>query len=191
MKELLNRFKADVVLSAVLCVITGVVVMIWPATVTLIVGRVIGVILVVMGLKHAFSYLQDKETSRLGLASGVVIFVLGVVILIRPELVAQMVAVVVGVLLIMHGLEDMQLGVESKQCGDGSWWICILFSLATILLGVFVIVKYFQMAEVAAWFLGLALVFDGVSDLIVVVRVTRAAKHMKQDAEAIDVEWKE
>lgn len=191
MKELLNRFKADVVLSAVLCVITGVVVMIWPATVTLIVGRVIGVILVVMGLKHTFSYLQDKETSRLGLASGVVIFVLGVVILIRPELVAQMVAVVVGVLLIMHGLEDMQLGVESKQCGDGSWWICILFSLATILLGVFVIVKYFQMAEVAAWFLGLALVFDGVSDLIVVVRVTRAAKHMKQDAEAIDVEWKE
>ena len=144
-----------------------------------------------MGLRHAFSYLQDKETSRLGLASGVVIFVLGVVILIRPELVAQMVAVVVGVLLIMHGLEDMQLGVESKQCGDGSWWICILFSLATILLGVFVIVKYFQMAEVAAWFLGLALVFDGVSDLIVVVRVTRAAKHMKQDAEAIDVEWKE
>lgn len=191
MKELLNRFKADVVLSAVLCVITGVVVMIWPATVTLIVGRVIGVFLVVMGLRHAFSYLQDKETSRLGLASGVVIFVLGVVILIRPELVAQMVAVVVGVLLIMHGLEDMQLGVESKQCGDGSWWICILFSLATILLGVFVIVKYFQMAEVAAWFLGLALVFDGVSDLIVVVRVTRAAKHMKQDAEAIDVEWKE
>lgn len=191
MKELLERWKADVVLSAVLCVVTGVVVMIWPATVTLIVGRVIGVILVVMGVTHAFHYLQNREASRLGLASGVVIFVLGVVILIRPELVAQMVAVVVGVLLIMHGLEDMQLGIESKHCGDESWWVCILFSLVTILLGALVIVKYFQMAEVAAWFLGLALVFDGVSDLIVVSKVTHAAKNMKQDAEAIDVEWKE
>lgn len=191
MKELLNRWKADVVLSAVLCVVTGIVVMIWPATVTLIVGRVIGVILVVMGVKHGFAYLQNRETSRLGLASGVVIFTLGVVILLRPELVAQMVAVVVGVLLIMHGMEDMQLGMESRRCGYANWWLSLLFSVVTILLGVFVIVKYFQMAEVAAWFLGLALVFDGVSDLIVVFQVTRATKHRKEETEAIDVEWKE
>lgn len=176
MKELFNKWKADVILSAVLCTIAGVTVMVWPAAVTLVLGRVIGLVLVLMGLTHGFSYLQDRESSRLGLASGAVLFALGALILLRPSVVAQMVAVVVGVIMIMHGLEDMQMGIESKRCGDGRWWLCMLFSSTTIVFGIFVIWKYFQVAEVAAWLLGLALVFDGVSDLIVVFKVNRAAK---------------
>lgn len=191
MKELLNKWKADVLISAVLCIIAGAAVMIWPAAVTLVLGRVIGSVLVLMGLTHGFSYLQDREAGRLGLASGAVIFALGVLILLRPSLVAQMVAVVVGVILIMHGMEDMQMGIESKRYGDSSWWLCMLFSSFTIVFGIFVIWKYFQVAEVAAWLLGLALVFDGVSDLIVAYKVIRAVKRMKEEAEAIDVEWKE
>lgn len=39
MKELFNKWKADVILSAVLCTIAGVTVMVWPAAVTLVLGR--------------------------------------------------------------------------------------------------------------------------------------------------------
>lgn len=191
MKELLKRWRADVIISAVLCIIAGIVVMIWPAAVTLVLGRVVGVVLVLMGLKHGISYLQDRGTARFGLASGVVIFALGVLVLLRPAVIAQMVAVVVGVVLIMHGLEDMQMGMESKRSGDKSWWLCMLFSSVTIVFGIFVIWKYFQVAEVAAWLLGLALVFDGVSDLLIIYKVVSAIKRAEEEAEAIDVEWKE
>lgn len=191
MKELLKKWRADVIMSAVLCIIAGITVMIWPAAVTLVLGRVIGVVLILMGLKHCITYLQDRGTARLGLASGVVIFALGILVLIRPSIVAQMVAVVVGVVLIMHGLEDMQMGMENKRSGDEGWWLCMLFSAITIMFGIFVIWKYFQVAEVAAWLLGLALVFDGVSDLLIIYKVVSAIKRMKEEEEAIDVEWKE
>ncbi len=191
MNELLKRWRADVIISAVLCIIAGIAVMIWPAAVTLVLGRVVGVVLILMGLKHSVSYLQDRGTARLGLASGVVIFALGILVMIRPSVVAQMVAVVVGVVLIMHGLEDMQMGMESKSCKDENWWLCMLFAAITIMFGIFVIWKYFQVAEVAAWLLGLALVFDGVSDLFIIYKVISAIKRMKEEAEAIDVEGKE
>ncbi len=191
MNKLLKRWRADVIIAAVLCIIAGIAVMIWPAAVTLVLGRVVGVVLILMGLKHGISYLQDRGTARLGLASGVVIFALGILVMIRPSVVAQMVAVVVGVVLIMHGLEDMQMGMESKSCKDENWWLCMLFAAITIMFGIFVIWKYFQVAEVAAWLLGLALVFDGVSDLFVIYKVISAIKRMKEEAEAIDVEGKE
>ena len=67
----------------------------------------------------------------------------------------------------------------------------MLFSSVTIVFGIFVIWKYFQVAEVAAWLLGLALVFDGVSDLLIIYKVVSAIKRAEEEAEAIDVEWKE
>ncbi len=191
MKEILKRIKADVVLSALLCIITGVVVMVWPAAITILLGRMIGLVLLIMGLAHALSYLANREENRIGLASGVVVFALGVLIFVRPELVAQMVSVVVGVILIMHGVGDLQLGLESRRNGDDIWWLCILLSAATILFGVFVIWKYFQVAKVATWLVGLALVFDGLGDLFVVYRVTKAAKRVLEEEDAIDVEYKE
>lgn len=87
-----------------------------------------------------------------------------------------MVAIVVGVILIMHGFEDMQMGMESRQYGDDKWWICMLLAVLTIVFGIYVIWKYFQMAEVAAWLLGFALAFDGVSNLIVAAKVISASK---------------
>lgn len=188
MKDLLNRLKADVIFSAVLCIMVGIIVMVWPDAVTLLLGRVIGIVLFVMGLRHIIQYLSDRSGNRFGMASGVVIFALGALILIRPSIVAQMVAVVVGVLLIMHGMEDMKLAIEAKEYEDDRWWISFLFALLTMLFGIFVIWQYFQMAEVAAWLLGAALVYDGLSNLVVVFRVTHAAKEMKRHSEIIDVE---
>ena len=191
MTELLKKWRADVIMSAALCIIAGIAVMAWPAAVTLVLGRVVGVVLVLMGFKHGITYLQEREAARFGLASGVVIFALGILVLVRPATVAQMVAVVVGVVLIMHGMEDVQMGMESRRCKDEGWRLCMLFAVLTVLFGIFVIWKYFQVAEVAAWLLGLALVFDGASDLFIIYKVVSAVKRMKEEAEAIDVEWKE
>ena len=40
-------------------------------------------------------------------------------------------------------------------------------------------------------FIGVALIYDGISDLWIVSRTAKAAKAMKQEAEALDVDYKE
>ncbi|MCI5493904.1 MAG: DUF308 domain-containing protein [Lachnospiraceae bacterium] len=191
MQTLLKEIKADILLSAVVCVVIGIVVMIWPEKTTLLLCRALALVLLVMGAASAFTYLADREAGRFGLASGIVVFALGALIMIRPSLVARMIPIVVGIIFVMHGMEDMQLAMEGKSYGDKSWWISSLFSSATIVLGILLIWKSFSVAMGVTWFLGLMLVFDGVSDLIIVAKVNHAVKTARMEAEAIDVEFEE
>ena len=77
MKETLKRIKADVILSAILCVALGVILMIWPTQVTKVLCYILAAILCVMGIGHIISYMRNKLESRLGLATGIALVIFG------------------------------------------------------------------------------------------------------------------
>ena len=183
MKETLKRIKADVILSAILCVALGVILMIWPTQVTKVLCYILAAILCVMGIGHIISYMRNKLESRLGLATGIALVILGVWILVQPLNFAKIFPVVIGVVLLMHGLEDLRMTIEAKQNGDTAWGILLLITILNFAFGVLLIWKAIEMVLV-----GIALIYDGLSDLFVVYRVAGAVKAAKQAAEAIDVE---
>ena len=177
MKETLKRIKADVILSAILCVALGVILMIWPTQVTKVLCYILAAILCVMGIGHIISYMRNKLESRLGLATGIALVILGVWI-----------PVVIGVVLLMHGLEDLRMTIEAKQNGDTAWGILLLITILNFAFGILLIWKAIEMVQIAMVIVGIALIYDGLSDLFVVYRVAGAVKAAKQAAEAIDVE---
>lgn len=178
MRDFLRKWRIDVLLSAALCLALGVIIMIWPDTATIVLARMIGAVLVIRGAAHCLDYFRnrDRAPGRLGLASGAVLFALGALLLIRPPVMAQLMAFLIGAILLMHGLEDVKFGLESKGFGDENWWTCILASAVTIALGIVIIWQYFKVASIATWLMGGALVFDGLSDIFVVIKVVRAMK---------------
>ena len=179
MKETLKRIKADVILSAILCVALGVILMIWPTQVTKVLCYILAAILCVMGIGHVISYMRNKLESRLGLATGIALVILGVWILVQPLNFAKIFPVVIGVVLLMHGLEDLRMTIEAKQNGDTAWGILLLITILNFAI---------EMVQIAMVIVGIALIYDGLSDLFVVYRVAGAVKAAKQAAEAIDVE---
>lgn len=188
MKETLKRIKADVILSAILCVALGVILMIWPTQVTKVLCYILAAILCVMGIGHIISYMRNKLESRLGLATGIALVILGVWILVQPLNFAKIFPVVIGVVLLMHGLEDLRMTIEAKQNGDTAWGILLLITILNFAFGILLIWKAIEMVQIAMVIVGIALIYDGLSDLFVVYRVAGAVKAAKQAAEAIDVE---
>ena len=188
MKETLKRIKADVILSAILCVALGVILMIWPTQVTKVLCFILAAILCVMGIGHVISYMRNKLESRLGLATGIALVILGVWILVQPLNFAKIFPVVIGVVLLMHGLEDLRMTIEAKQNGDTAWGILLLITILNFAFGILLIWKAIEMVQIAMVIVGIALIYDGLSDLFVVYRVAGAVKAAKQAAEAIDVE---
>ena len=65
MKETLKRIKADVILSAILCVALGVILMIWPTQVTKVLCYILAAILCVMGIGHIISYMDSGTAIEL------------------------------------------------------------------------------------------------------------------------------
>lgn len=191
MRELWERGKAAVTLPAVICIIAGMLVMIWPAQTSMLLCRALAFILLIMGIANILTYLADQQGRRFMLFVGGILTVLGLVILVRPSLILQILSIVIGVVLILHGLKDMQLVAQGKEYEEKQWWLPSLFSTVTIVLGVSIIWNYLQTAVVIMWLLGLALVFDGISALVILEQVSRAQKAARQEEEAIDVEFKE
>ncbi len=63
MMDKLKSIKIDVTLAAVLSVVLGVLLVIWPATVITVLARVIAIILMVSGIVSLIPRLMDEVKS--------------------------------------------------------------------------------------------------------------------------------
>ena len=75
--------------------------------------------------------------------------------------------------------------------GYEKWWSPMILGIISLALGIICIVNAFGVVSLAMKFIGVALIYDGISDLWIVSRTAKAAKAMKQEADALDVDYKE
>lgn len=113
---------------------------------------------------------------------------LGVWIFITPESIATLVPIVIGVVLLVHGLRDFQMASEAKQSGSERWMLLFLLALLNCVFGVVCICDSFGVISVAVRVLGIALVYDGVSNMIIVHHTVQAVKYAAEKIEPVDVE---
>lgn len=191
MKETFKRIKADIILSALMCVALGVVLFIWPAETIDIFCKVLAVGLIIMGVVNIVSFFTNRSIHPFAGALGLIVALVGVWIFIRPESIVSLVPIVIGVILCVHGIQDLRLALETKRNGYGRWWSMLIIAAISLGFGVLCIVKAFGVVKLALQFIGVALIYDGLSDLWIAVKAIRVAKAMKQEAEALDVEYKE
>ena len=191
MKEILKKIKADVVLSAILCIILGVVLFVYTAQTTNLICTILALFLIVMGAGHMIAYLLDRNKNTVRLICGIIVLVIGIWILLNPAVIISMIPAIIGVILLLHGIEGIRLAADTKQANDTAWISGLVLSIITIVFGLFLIVRAFEAAQIAFKLVGAALIYDGVSKLFIVSRAAKAAKNMEQDLNAVDGEAKE
>lgn len=81
--------------------------------------------------------------------------------------------------------------MEAKNGSSSGWISCLVLAIVNLVIGVLLIVKAFEAAQIAFKLIGIALVYDGISDLWIVSRAAKAAKDAEQEINAIDTEGKE
>lgn len=191
MKEMLKRIKADMILSAILCMIMGVVLFIWPDATIDIFCKVLSVGLIIMGTVYLVSFFINHRMNPFSGALGLIVLLVGFWIFLKPESIASLVPIVIGVILVVHGVQDIKFAIESKQNGYEKWWTMLIVALVSLIFGVLCIIHAFGVAKLALQFIGAALVYDGISDMWVIIKTVKVAKAMKAEADALDVEFKE
>lgn len=191
MREMLRKIKADVVLSAILCIILGIVLFVYTAQATNLICTILALFLIVMGAGHIVTYLLNKNKNTVRLICGIIVLVIGVWILANPAVVISLIPAIIGVILLLHGIEGIRLAVDTKQANDTAWISGLILSVITIIFGLVLIVRAFEAAQIAFKVVGIALIYDGVSKLFIVSRAAKATRNMEQDFNAVDGEAKE
>ena len=165
----------------------GVVLFVWSDQTINAICMVLACGLVVMGAVNLARFFTDRVMNTFSGILGLVLVLVGVWLFARPSYIAVIVPIVIGVILAVHGMGDIRMAWETKQNGYEKWWSAMLLGIVSLAFGVICIVNAFGVVSLAMKFIGVALVYDGISDLWIVSRTAKAAKAMKQEADALDV----
>mgnify|MGYP000675178513 FL=1 len=189
----IKSLKVNYSLSAVICVILGIVLLVWPGQSTQVVCMVLGIVLGGFGLIQIILYLATKEKTMVShsmMMLGVVLAVIGGWIVLKPETIIKAVPMIVGILIVIHGFHNAVQAIDLKKMQYDNWWVALLLSLLTVALGVVLICNPFTIVDTVVRIIGAFLVYDGLSDMWILSRVFKTKKNREKiiDTDAVNVE---
>lgn len=185
MTELFNKIKKQSIGVSILCIILGVLFCIWPGSILMIVCRIVGIALIVGGAVLIILAIKAHELlmRSIRIVPGIVCIIFGIWILAKPNGLAYLIPIIIGVLLLYHGVKNMIVCFETKS-GDGKRFLPgFIVAVLMIVLGL-LLVFYTRIAiTIGVIFVGIALIFDGVANLCMLAMASAAEKEKVVDVE--------
>ena len=169
----------------------GACLLIWPDVVLTLFSQIIGGIFLAAGVIE-IGYVIWNRGGFFGkgflVLVGACMLSVGLWMLTRPVDIASMVPTVMGVIVVSSGimnlLETMTLARQKSRFG----FFSALLALATIGLGVLLIFYAFPIATTAVRVAGGIQIYNGISDLIIVLKIRTKVKEIRQEMTAVDAE---
>ena len=190
MREFLNRIKADFLLSSVLCIALGIVFIVWRASVLEVVANILAVLLIIIGAMYVCSYFLKIVTNGLSVMMGIVVLEVGIWFLIQPRIVVELIPIVIGLVLIFHSIRSIVEAIDAKKYGYNAWGVGMVLSVISLVCGILCVTNAFNIMKTATVIVGLILIFNGVSNIWITSRATKAetAYNKQQEFESKFVE---
>lgn len=168
MKSVIQDMKHNYFINAVIMVILGIVLVIWPHILGVMLCYLLGGALIVMGVFQLISFLRGERLgfyNKFVMMMGIVLVLLGIWICTQPHIVLSIIPVVVGIIVLIHGLMDIQYTLDIKKAGSTKWWIALIAAILTLVVGLLLVFNPFTAYEITMVLLGIAMLYDGGSDL--------------------------
>ena len=168
MKSIIRDMKHNYFINAVIMVILGIVLVIWPHILGVMLCYLLGGALIVMGVFQLISFLRGERLgfyNKFVMMMGIVLVLLGIWICAQPRIVLSIIPVVVGIIVLIHGLMDIQYTLDIKKAGSEKWWIALIAAALTLIVGLLLMLNPFTAYEITMVLLGVAMLYDGGSDL--------------------------
>lgn len=193
MADFLKSLKANYTISAAVCALLGLVLVIWPGATSQIICMLLGGVLLAYGILQIAIYLFNRERTIVlqgMMLLGIVFAVIGLWILLKPEMIIVAVPVIVGVLIVIHGLHNVVQALALKKDGYENWWLAFVLGMLTVIFGGVLIFNPFKAIELVVRIIGVFLIYDGVSDIWILSRVFKVKRDKERiiDASFVDIE---
>lgn len=175
MLNFLKELKRQSVLSAIVTILLGLILILAPNGMIALVLGLIGWVLIVTGAISLISFVVNRTVySDYGqLILGVVQLLFGGWIVRNPSGIVALTANIVGIIVLIHAVKDLQYAFEAHRVGAANWWLAAVTGGVTLLLSLAVLLNPVRSAVTLVTFAGVCLIVDGVSDLLVLRRLDR------------------
>ena len=149
--------------------LVGLVLLLIPSTLNKLIGIFIGASLLIVGIIQIIKYTKDKENNNLIMISGILYSVLGIIIIIYPYSIINLVTICLGVYLLINGLLKIKVAINLKNITN-KWIGTLVMGIVTIILGVLLIFNPFAgitITKLAGAFLVIVAIFDLIDTYVI------------------------
>ena len=164
----------------VLYVITGLVMCIWPNLSMELLGKALGIGMLVVGIVHIILYFTRDHFNgilHMDLTIGVVLASFGAFMLMHSDFVGMAIPFGIGILLLIGGITHIQYALDMRRLYYFRWNICL--GIAVLLVAAGLVLLYNPFNEKAMiYFIGGALIVSGISSITCVLLVSHRQKQL-------------
>jgi len=187
MDSILNKIKTvvnELILVSIALIVVGVYLIIEPVGAQIVVCRIFGALLIIWGALRFIAYFKSNRNtifSSFGLVQGLTLMFFGLFFLLDPVDIAGIFGIMLSIVVLINGILMLQYAIELRRLGSKEWWIEILSGLLMITLGVIALVNPFATSASLMIFVGVALIYGGVVNLVSVLRIASIAKQVENE----------
>lgn len=180
-----------IVMSVVFC-IAGTLFIALPDISTTMIGISMGIAMIAFGIVKLVGYFS-RDLFRLAfqfdLELGILLIVLGVMVLIKPDNLMTFICIALGISILTDGLFKVQIALDARRFGIKSWCVILALAIVTGTIGVFLIFHSAKSAQFLTILLGVSLLVEGILNLYTVISTVLIVRHQQPDV--IDAEYSE
>ena len=180
-----------IVMSVMFCIAGALFIALPDISITMI-GISMGIAMIVFGIVKLVGYFS-RDLFRLAfqfdLELGILLLVLGLIVLIRPDDLMTFICIALGISILTDGLFKIQIALDSKRFGIKSWWVILALAVVAGTIGVFLIFRSAKSAQFLTVLLGVSILAEGILNLYTVISTVLIIKHQQPDV--IEIEYSE
>lgn len=185
-KKFKSMYRTSVVFSIILCLI-GIFLLSKPEVTLHAISYVIGIILIVWGIILIITFITNKEKEsylEFSFICGVFSCLLGIIIMINPNIIGSIIPFLVGTWMIINGIIKLSYSITLNKESNAT--ISIMISIIILICGLLLIFNPFGGAIVLTKLIGIFTIIYSLLDLIECFTLKRTVKKFNKDIKKND-----
>ena len=157
------------------------------------ISTIIGIILLIIGVLPVvdfFRYRRDDAVTGISLISGIFSIVCGLMFLLNENMLMILIPVLIGVWMIINGINKFQFAFKLKDQEEKSWIITFIFSIVIMVCGGYFIINPIKGSQIVSQTLGIIIciyaVLDIVDCILIKIKYDETINEIKKITNVID-----
>jgi uncharacterized membrane protein HdeD (DUF308 family) len=163
-----KRSEKSIIVSSILTLVVGVMLAIYPGNTLSLIGKVIGVALMIIGVSQVVIFFKNEKEDRVAntsFALGIILFAIGLYVFINDKSLTNVFTTIIGLLICIKSIYKIQLAISLKNYSS-TWKYNLVSGLIVLSMGLIIIFYPIETASTILRVIGVILIVSSVYEII-------------------------
>ena len=181
MKNLIIDLLSKKGVVAGLCLVVGILLVIFKGYTAQIICTVTGAILIALAVWRLVKQ-AIRQNVQEGLIFNLVLLAMGLTLALFSWFVPKMIAMIIGTILVIKGFFEIREAMIEKRLGDNRWQVDLVFACIGFVFGVVLTLIPWAALDVVAVLIGIVLIVEATLSIIALIVDATMGKNQNQSS---------